>query len=153
MLSAYQGILARDQSREDLAEHYKTMLEDMTGDQSSALVLSAQAGAELAKNTPEGNRQAIKDLSKAVELDSKFPKDYLLLAELHDRSGDLDAAIKVLSIATERFPYNPAPYKQLVACYRRAGQAAKASEILHRGLELFPADRNLLQLAAKSGQP
>jgi hypothetical protein len=153
MLSAYQGILARDQSREDLAEHYKTLLEDMKGDQSSALVLSAQAGAELAKNTPEGDRQAIEDLSKAVELDSKFPRDYLLLSELQDRSGDLGAAVKALSIATEKFPYMPAPYEKLAECYMRAGDTAKASDILRRGLVLFPSDKNLLQLAARAGQP
>jgi hypothetical protein len=153
LLSAYQGILARDSSRDDLADHYKSLLQDMAADQSSATVLSAQAGAELAKNTPEGNRQAIKDLSKAVDLDSRFPKDYLLLAELQDRSGDLGAAIKVLLIAMERFPYTPAPYEKLIDYYQRTGDSAKASEILHRGLKLFPSDKNLLQLAATAGQP
>jgi hypothetical protein len=147
-LRGYQGVLARDQSREDLAEHYKTLLQAMTGDQSSEIVLSALAGAELAKRTSEGDRQAIKDLSKAVALNSKFPKDYLLLAELNDRDGNLGEAIRVLSLAIERFPYTPAPYESLVACYQRAGDTAKASEILRRGLELFPADKNLLQLEA-----
>lgn len=125
----------------------------MTGDQSSALVLSALAGAELAKNSSEGDRQAIKDLSKAVDLNSKFPKDYLLLSELQERGGDLGAAIKVLSIAIERFPYIPSPYERLVVCYRRAGDTANASEILHHGLEQFPFDKTLLQLAAIAGQP
>jgi tetratricopeptide (TPR) repeat protein len=153
MLSAYQGVLARDTSRDDLVEHYKALLQDMTGDQSSAVVLSALAGAELAKKTPEGDRQAIKDLAKAVDLDSKFPKDYLLLSELQSHRGDLDAAIKVLTTATQRFPYTPAPYENLVACYLRAGNAAKASDILHRGLQVFPSDRNLLQLASRAAQP
>jgi len=116
-------------------------------------VLSARAGAELAKNTPEGNRQAIKDLGRAIHLDSKFPKDYLLLAELQDRGGDLGAAIKVLSIAIEKFPYNPAPYENLVVYYRRTGDTTRASDVLRRGLELFPADKNLLHLATKAGQP
>jgi tetratricopeptide (TPR) repeat protein len=148
LLRGYQGALARDQSREDLAEHYKNLLQAMTGDQSSEIVLSALAGAELAKRTSEGDREAIKDLSKAVALNSKFPKDYLLLAELNDRDGNLGEAIRVLSLAIERFPYTPAPYESLVACYQRAGDTAKASEILRRGLELFPADKNLLQLEA-----
>jgi hypothetical protein len=153
MLSAYQGVLARDPSRDDLAEHYKSLLQDLSGDQSSPQVASALAGAELARNTPEGDRQAIQDLSKAVDLNSKFPKDYLLLAELEDRSGDPRAAIRALSIAIERFPYAPAPYEKLVACYQRTGDAAKASQLLSRALKLFPADKDLLQLQSKPARP
>jgi tetratricopeptide (TPR) repeat protein len=153
MLSAYQGVLARDNSRDDLVEHYKALLQDMTGDRSSAVVLSALAGAEIAKKTPEGDRQAIKDLTKAVDLDSKLPNDYLLLSELRSHRGDFDSAIKVLSVATHRFPYIPAPYENLVACYLRAGDTANASDTLHRGLQLFPSDKSLLQLAARAAQP
>ena len=70
------------------------------------------------------------------------------------RGGDLDGAIKVLSIATERFPYVPAPYENLVVCYLRAGDTAKALEHLFtEGLKIFPSDNNLLQLAARAGQP
>jgi len=153
LLSAYLGVLARDNSKDDLIEHYKALLQNMTGDRSSAVVLSALAGAELANRTAAGDRLAIRDLQTAVDLDSKFPRDYLLLSDLQSRSGDPEAAIKVLSIAIERFPYNPTPYEKLVVSWQRVGNTAKASEVLHRGLELFPADRNLLQLAAKASQP
>lgn len=153
LLSAYQGVLARDSSRDDLVEHYKTLLRDLAGNKSSSVVLSALAGAELAKGTSEGNRQAIQDLVAAVDLDSKFPKDYLLLSQLQLRDGDLGGAIKVLSSAIEKFPYNPAPYENLAACYLRSGDTAKALDILRRGLKLFPADKSLLQLAAKANQP
>ena len=150
MLSAYQGVLARDTTRNDLVAHYRSLLEDMGGEQSDAGVLSALAGAELAKRSSEGDQQAIKDLQRAVDLDSKFPKDYLLLSDLEARGGDFGAAIGVLSLATQRFPYVPAPYEKLVACYLRAGKAARASEILHHSLELFPSDKNLLELATRA---
>jgi tetratricopeptide (TPR) repeat protein len=153
LLSAYQGVLARDSSRDDLVEHYKTLLQELTSDKSSSVVLSALAGAELAKGTSEGNRQAAKDLLAAVDMDSKSPKDYLLLSQLQWRDGDLGGAIKVLSSAIEKFPYNPAPYESLAACYLRRGDTAKALDILRRGLKLFPADKSLLQLAAKANQP
>ena len=152
LLSAYQGVLARDTSRTDLVGHYRSLLEEMADDHSSATVMSALAGAELARGTYLGTRQAIADLSGAVDLDSKFPKDYLLLADLQIRSGDTAGAIKVLSLAITRFPYNPTPYEHLVSCYRKAGDEANASEILRRGLQLFPADKQLLQLAINVGQ-
>jgi hypothetical protein len=152
LLSAYQGVLARDPSRDDLVEHYQALLGEMAGEESTAQVLSALAGAELAKRTPEGDRQAIKDLGRAVDLDSKFPKDYLLLSDLELRIGDLPSAIKVLQTATERFPYNPTSYEKLVLCYGKVGDPAKAAEILHHGLKLFPADKNLLQMAPKAGR-
>ena len=77
----------------------------------------------------------------------------MLLAELQASSGYLGGAIKALAIAIERFPYIPAPYEKLADCYQRAGETAKASVILRRGLRRFPADKNLLQLAAKTGLP
>lgn len=153
LLSAYQGVFARDSSRLDLIEHYRALLDSMTGEQHNPAVLSALAGAELAKRTPEGDRQAVEDLKRAVDLDSKFPRDYLLLSDLQTRSGDPRGAIQVLSTAIERFPYDPTPYEKLVDCYRRAGDTAKASDILVRGLKLFPSDKKLLQLSARAGQP
>jgi Flp pilus assembly protein TadD len=69
------------------------------------------------------------------------------------RGGDFAAAARVLLLAIEKFPYLPAPYERLAACYLGAGEQAKASGILRRGLELFPADKHLLQLAQKSQQP
>jgi hypothetical protein len=153
LLSAYQGVLARDSSRTDLVDHYRALLQDLAGNQHDLLVLSALAGAELAKRSGEGDRQAITDLQKAVDLDSQFLKDYLLLADLQSRSGDFGAAIKVLSIATEKFPYFPAPYENLVRSYLRAGDTAKASDVLRRGLDLFPSDKTLLQLAARAARP
>jgi hypothetical protein len=153
LMSAYLGVLTRDKSRTDLIEKYKSLLGGMTGEQGNPLVLSALAGAELAKSTPKGDRQAIEDLKKAVDLDSKSPKDYLILSDLQTRIGDPDEAIHVLSTAIERFPYNPAPYEKLVDCYRRAGDTARASEILDRGLKLFPSDKKLLQFAAEAGRP
>jgi hypothetical protein len=153
LLSAYQGVLARDTSRTDIVERYRTLLESMTEEHSNPLVLSALAGAELAKRTPEGDRQAIEDLKKAVELDSKFPKDYLLLSDLQSRSGDFGGAIQSLSTAIERFPFNPTPYEKLAECYQRAGEKEKTSEIVDRGLKLFPSDKVLIQFAANSGKP
>jgi hypothetical protein len=153
LLSAYQGVLARDSSRTDLVDHYRALLQDLAGNQDDPLVLSALAGAELAKRSGEGDRQAIAAMQKAVDLDSKFLKDYLLLADLQSRGGDFGAAIKVLSIATGKFPYFPAPYENLVRSYLRAGDTAKASDILHRGLDLFPSDKTLLQLVARVAHP
>jgi len=152
LLSGYQGVLARDTSRADMVVHYRALLDSMTGEQSNPLVLSALAGAELAKQTPDGDRQAIADLKKAVELDSKFSKDYLLLSDLQLRGGDFAGAIQALSTAIERFPYNPAPYEKLVDCYRRAGDTARAAEILDRGLKLFPSDKRLLEWSAGAGK-
>jgi len=152
LLGGYQGVLARDTSRLDIGEHYKALLESMTGEQGNAQVLSALAGAELAKGTPEGDKHAIVDLKKAVDLDSEFSKDYLLLSDLELRGGDFGGAIGALSAAIARFPYNPTPYEKLVDCYRRAGKTARAAEILDRGLKLFPSDKKLLQLSAEAGK-
>ena len=153
LMRAYQSVLARDASRTDLIAHYKSLLEGMTSEQGDPLVLSALAGAELAKGTPDGDRQAIEDLQRAVDLNSEFPNDYLLLSDLQSRAGNLGGAIKALSIAIERFPYGPAPYQKLVGCYRRAGDSARASRILDRGLKLFPSDKKLLQFGAGTGSP
>ena len=153
LLSGFQSVLAHEPTRVDLTERYKLLLHSLAGDQNEVVVFEALAEEDLAKKTAEGTRQALHDLNQAVTLDSKAPKDYMMLSELQYRAGNLDAAIRVLSIAVEKFPYIPTPYENLAVCYLRTGDAGKASDTVRRGLQIFPSDRNLLRLAEKALRP
>lgn len=149
LLKAYQSVLARDPKRVDLAERYKTLLQNVENAKKDPLVLSALADSELAKKTAEGNHLAIQDLNEAVRLDSGSPMDYMLLSELLYRANDLEAAIGVLTKALTKFPYLPTAYENLAICYMRSGDTSKATKIIQRGLATFPSDHNLLLLAQR----
>ncbi len=112
-------------------------------------MLSALAKRELSKRSPEGNAAAESYLSKAVELKSKSPQDYMLLSELLYRGGRKPEAVAILERAIALFPYLPTAYQNLSVCYISMGDAAKAREVLKSGLGLFPADANLRAIQKK----
>jgi cytochrome c-type biogenesis protein CcmH/NrfG len=76
----------------------------MAKDPKEAAVFSALADSELAKRTLDGNTQAVLDLQQAIRLDTKSPRDYMLLSELQYRANRVPDAIVALSTALDEVP-------------------------------------------------
>ncbi len=150
LLQAYQGVLARNPQRADLSTRYDLALDGLAKSHPHNLtVLSALAKRELNKKSPEGNAAAESYLSKAVELKSKSPQDYMLLSELLYRGGRKQDAIATLRRAVALFPYLPTAYQNLSVCYISVGDIAKAREVLKNGLDTFPGDASLRAIQKK----
>ena len=150
LLQAYQSVLARSPNRTDIKGRYDQLLDRVAkSDPMNVTVLSALANRELEKRSPEGNLAAENYLSKAVELRSKSPQDYMRLAELLYRSGHRVEAINILKRAVSLFPYIPTPYENLSFCYVSIGDGAKAKEIVKDGLSIFPSDAVLQAMRRK----
>lgn len=144
LLQAYQAVLARNPNRADLSTRYDLVLDGLAKSNPHNLtVLRALAKRELSKGSPEGNAAAENYLSKAVELKSKSPQDYMLLSELLYRGGRKQEAVAILERAIALFPYIPTAYQNLSVCYISMGDAAKARDVLKSGLDTFPGDATL----------
>jgi Flp pilus assembly protein TadD len=144
LLQAYQAVLARNPNRADLSTRYDLVLDGLAKSHPHNLTVQrALAKRELSKRSPEGNAAAESYLSKAVELKSQSPQDYMLLSELLYRGGRKQEAVTILERAIALFPYVPTPYQNLSVCYISMGNAAKAREVLKNGLQMFPSDANL----------
>jgi hypothetical protein len=150
ILQAYQSVLRRRPNRTDIKGRYNQLLDRLAkSDPMNVTVLSALANRELERRSPEGNSAAENYLSKAVELRSKSPQDYMRLAELLYRSGHRMEAINILRRAVSLFPYIPTPYENLSFCYVSIGDGAKAKEIVKDGLSIFPSDAVLQAMRRK----
>ncbi|MGD0157814.1 MAG: hypothetical protein ABSB50_17115 [Terracidiphilus sp.] len=150
LLQAYQSVLVRNPNQSDISDRYNRLLDQLAKSYSNnALVLSALAKRELAKQSPEGNSAALSYLSKAVERGSKSPQDYMLLGELLYRSGQHLRAITILKQSVSLFPYLPTPYENLAIFYMLSGDAANAKEAAKDGLSIFPSDPNLQAIQRK----
>ena len=117
------------------------------------LVLSALARKKLMEGTVQANLEATRYLSRSIEQGSKLVPDYMLLADLLSRSGQVSEAIDILKRAMELAPYSSQLYNALSLAYISAHKYSEGLEIIRKGLELFPGDRSLRLLRQKVELP
>lgn len=150
LLQAYQSVLLRNSNRLDLRDRYNQLLDQLAQSApENVTVLSALAKRELEKHLPKADSSAMAYLTKAVELGSNSPQDYMLLSELLYRSGRKAESIRILNKAVSLFPYIPTPFENLGYCYLSVGDYAHAKEIVNTGLRVYPNDPNLRGLEKK----
>ena len=140
LLQAYHAII---QSHPDQAykDRYQALLAELSTSEPDNLVVSRYVGEdEVAKRTPEGLAKALKCFSKAVDLGSKAPSDYLALAELLARAGRTEEAAAVLARGIESTPYVAQLYEALAVRDWQTAHYSAASQVVERGLRLFPGD-------------
>jgi predicted CXXCH cytochrome family protein len=111
-----------------------------------ARVLSALAGREVQKNSPEAFEVAARYLTKAVKTGNAQGEDFLLLADLDSRANKHGDAIDVLRAGQRLNPYLPKFAESLAAEYMKLGDYAVSTDVIRHGLELFPDDKALRKL-------
>lgn len=141
LLQAYHDIVTRFPKQSAYRQRYDRLLDSLAKtNPNSALVLSSLAHRELVTGTPQGAREALLYLKKAVASGFAPLSDYVVLAELLVRSGQPQKGISVLKQTLSLAPYNPLLYQDLAVAYWFAGEVEACSDTARRGLELFPGD-------------
>ena len=111
-------------------------------------VLSALAQEESENGTTEGRTKAISYLEQAIKLGSTVPDDYLMLAELLERSARLNDSVSLLRNAISHDPYESVYYRALARRCLRYARFQDVVEITREGLQLFPEDSLLRKAQA-----
>jgi hypothetical protein len=102
------------------------------------LVLGMLARKAVQDGTPEGNRQVMRDLSRAIQSGSTWPSDYDLLGTLLLRVGRPQEAADVVGRGIALAPYTPSLYPLMADCDEAMRKTAEAIDALKRGIVLFP---------------
>jgi len=146
LLDAYRQIALDTHNSAYLARYFAVLDGLQKSEPESVPVLSAKAHRESEDGTPEGARQAILDLTRALALGSIDPGDRLLLADTLTRARREREAIPLLRQGIAVDPYYTPYYESLAAGYISMGDVARASEIITKGLGISPESRLLRRL-------
>lgn len=106
-------------------------------------VLSALAQRALSEQKPDAQEQAIRYLSRAVDLGSRYPADYLRLAQLLAQASEYSQSISILKRGLSLAPFDASFYGMMASEYISLRDYAAADEILRRGLDELPEDDRL----------
>ncbi len=138
-----------------LSRYLATLQEAEQQNPDDPFVFSALAQQALAEHKPDAKEQAIRDLSRALELGSKYPVDYLRLGELLRESGEIPQSISILNRGLALAPFDASFYGMIAAEEMGSGDKAAAAEVLKRGLEELPENDDLRALSERleSGSP
>lgn len=140
LLQAYRKIL-RDDPNPIYKERYSVLVDQLAKTESNdPIVLSALAQKESENGTPEGRNRAIHDLERAIELGSTVPDDYLMLADLLERSARVTDSVNLLQKAISQDPYESVYYRALARRCLRYARFQDVVDITTEGLQLFPED-------------
>jgi hypothetical protein len=119
--------------------HYETLLDQLAKQEHNNIpVLEALARRAMQQANPEGDSDAIKYLSKAVNSGSRSPDDFQALAALLARAGRLDEAIDLLRRAIRVAPFESDLYLSLAKAYLIGHKPDEAAETLRGAIKLFP---------------
>jgi len=125
-------------------EHYEALLGQLAKSEPNNLaVIEALGRAAMQQGKPEGNSEAIKYFSRALELGSRSPQDFQTLAALLARPGRLGEAIDLLRRAIRIAPYESELYQSLAKAYVMDQKPGEAADTLKRALELFPQNADI----------
>ena len=149
LLQAYQT-LASSNHREYGVAYVKLLDQLAQPKPSNPIVLAALAQKAMAAETPEARSKAIEYLSRAIQLGSTSPNDYLMLGHVLSRSGRIPEAVDILRKGSALFPYVTEFYQSLAADLMSMGKYSVAVETIKKGLETSPGDTTLNILLKKS---
>jgi tetratricopeptide (TPR) repeat protein len=149
LLQAYRTLsLSHDSEYE---ESYTRVLRQLgRSEPDNPVVLGALAEKVMIAETPQARFQAIRYLSRAIQLGSTSPNDYLMLGDLLARSDRMSEAIDILSKGSTLFPYGAEFYQSLAVDLMSAGRHSEAVETIKKGLSICPGDTTLRVLLTKS---
>ncbi len=138
-----------------LVRYVATLREAEQQDPDDAFVFSALAQQALAERKPDAQEQAIRDLTRAVELGSKYPIDYLRLGELLRENSEIPQSIGILNRGLALAPFDASFYGMIASEDITSGDDAAAAEVLKRGLDELPENDDLRALSGRleSGSP
>jgi len=152
LLRAYRALLSSDHGEFD--EVYAQTLNELShSDPDNPVVLSALA--QRAASSPDSHVRldAIRYLSRAIELGSTEPNDFLLLDDLLARSGRLSESVAVLTKGMRLAPYVKEFYQSMASRLFSMERPAEALDTIKKGLEFFPGDPRLDILSRQDKGP
>jgi hypothetical protein len=124
--------------------HYETLLDQLAKQApNNSVVLEALARRAMQRSSPEGESEAIKYLSQALDLGSRSADDFQALSALLVRGGRLDEAIEVLRRAIRIAPHESELYQSLAKAYLIDQKPKEAAETLKSAIELFPQNEEM----------
>jgi len=132
---------------------YEKLLEQLSQSHPNNLIVLSAVGQKLAASqSPEAKSEAVRQLSRAIQLGSSSPNDYLLLGDLLTRADRVSEGIEVLKKGASMFPSVKEFYQPLADHLMKIGKYSDAANSIQRGLELFPGDTALYALLNKAQQ-
>ena len=81
---------------------------------------------------------AIKDYTKAIDLEPSYGPSYIRLGNVLDQQGDLDRAIQYYNKAIELDPDHPIAYRNRAGTYTKKGEVDKAIADYTKVIGLHP---------------
>ncbi|HEV2381060.1 MAG TPA: hypothetical protein VG206_14865 [Terriglobia bacterium] len=126
-----------------LSRYLASLQEVEVQNSDNPFVLSALAQRGLGQHQADGREQAIHYLSRAIDLGSKYPVDYLRLGELLAQTSATSQSISVLRRGLLLAPFDASFYGTLASDYLSSGDRSAAVGILRRGLDELPEDNDL----------
>jgi tetratricopeptide (TPR) repeat protein len=149
LLQAYRTLSLT--SHPEFEDPYARLLNQLAQSQSdNPIVLAGLAQKLSASQTQQTRSDAIRHLSRAIQLGSTSPNDYLLLADLLARSNQTSNAIEILKRGISLAPYVSELYQSLAHHYIALGEHANALDTTKKALQLFPGDTTLNALRKKA---
>jgi len=151
LLQAYRTLCLN--KYEEFEGPYARLLDRLAeSEPDNSVVLAALAQRAAASQTPQTRSEAIRYLSRAIQLGSTHPNDYLLLADLLVRSGRVAEGLAVLEKGMLLAPYAKEFFQSKAQCFIAMGRNSDAVDTIKKGLALFPGDATLNLLLKKPEQ-
>ena len=150
LLQAYRTLSLK--KYEEFEGSYAALLDRLAeSEPDNSVVLAALAQRAAASQTPR-RPEAIRFLSRAIQLGSTHPNDYLLLGDLLARSDRIAEGLAVLEKGMLLAPYAKEFFQSKAQGFIAMGKNSDAVDTIKKGLELFPGDPTLNLLLKKSEQ-
>jgi len=131
--------------------HTKLLHQLAQSEPNNPVVLAALAQKAMSSQTLQSRSDAIRYLSRAIQLGSTEPNDFLLLADLLARSDRVSEGISVLTKGLLLAPYVKEFYQSLASQLISMGKHSEALDTIKKGLGLFPGDTRLNTLLKQAG--
>src|SRR5262249_20014 len=154
LLQAYRTLSS---SHREFEEPYEKLLSQLSeSEPDDPLVLAALAQrvtSSTSSQTPQARSDAIRYLSRAIQLGSTEPNDFLLLDDLLARSGRVSEGVAVLTKGILLTPYVKELYQSMATRLISMGKHTEALDTIKKGLEFFPGDTRLNTLLREAKPP
>jgi tetratricopeptide (TPR) repeat protein len=150
LLQAYRTLSSNN--HREFEEPYAKLLNQLAqSEPDNPVILSALAQKAVSSQTPQTRSDAIRYLSRAIQLGSTEPNDFLLLADLLARSERVSEGIAVLTKGILLAPYVKEFYQSMASQLISMGRRSEALDTIKKGLEFFPGDTRLNILLKQAG--
>src|SRR5260370_1661151 len=146
LLEAYGELMEKEPAYQ---ARYLDVLEELGKSASDLPLVEAALGRKMLRSAAELNPDAIRHLTKAIEMGFSVPTVYEDLADSLSRAVRVEEAINALQRGIEANSYSPVLFKSLALRYINTKRYPEARKTLERYFELFPEDDFVRGLLAK----